>query len=84
MNNILGQPVEGSDFYDREEDTKRIWLSLEEGNHILLLAPRRVGKTSLAIRVGSEFSPSSPTRITMTCRVSSLRRLVNSSVTATY
>lgn len=54
MNNILGQPVEGSDFFDREEDTKRIWLSLEEGNHVLLLAPRRVGKTSLSIRVGAE------------------------------
>lgn len=54
MNNILGQPVEGTDFFDREDDTKRIWLSLEEGNHVLLLAPRRVGKTSLAIRVGAE------------------------------
>jgi hypothetical protein len=54
MNNILGQPVEGIDFYDRERDTEQIWSSLKEGNHILLLAPRRVGKTSLAIRIGKE------------------------------
>lgn len=54
MNNILGQPVEGIDFFDRETDTERIWSSLEEGNHVLLLAPRRVGKTSLAIRIGTE------------------------------
>lgn len=54
MNNILGQPVEGPDFFDRESDTQRIWESLDEGNHVLLLAPRRVGKTSLAIRIGAE------------------------------
>ena len=54
MNNILGQPVEGEDFFDRENDTQRLWSTLEEGNHVLLLAPRRVGKTSLAHRVGQE------------------------------
>jgi hypothetical protein len=54
MNNILGQPVEGEDFFDREGDTQQLWLTLEEGNHVLLLAPRRVGKTSLAHRVGAE------------------------------
>ncbi len=54
MNNILGQPVEGDDFFDRENDTQKLWSTLEEGNHVLLLAPRRVGKTSLAHRVGQE------------------------------
>lgn len=54
MNNILGQPVEGADFFDREVDTQRTWSALDEGNHVLLLAPRRVGKTSLAIRIGAE------------------------------
>lgn len=53
MNNILGQPVEGEDFYDRDDETNSLWLSLVEGNHILLLAPRRVGKTSLALKVGT-------------------------------
>lgn len=53
MNNILGQPVEGDDFFDREEETRQLWQSLEEGNHVLLLAPRRVGKTSLSLRVGT-------------------------------
>jgi len=54
MNNIVGQPVEGEDFYDREDETSRLWEQLEQGNHVVLLAPRRVGKTSLAIRVGAE------------------------------
>lgn len=53
MNNILGQPVEGDDFFNREEETDQLWRTLNEGNHVLLLAPRRVGKTSLALRVGS-------------------------------
>ena len=58
MNNILGQPVEGDDFFNREEETEQLWRSLEEGNHALLLAPRRVGKTSLALRVGSRAAKS--------------------------
>jgi uncharacterized protein len=58
MNNILGQPVEGDDFFNREEETGHLWRTLEEGNHILLLAPRRVGKTSLALRVGSTATKS--------------------------
>ena len=53
MNNIIGQPVEGDNFFNREEETDQLWRTLEEGNHVLLLAPRRVGKTSLALRVGS-------------------------------
>jgi hypothetical protein len=52
MNNIVGQPVEGDDFFDRVEETERLWRTLDEGNHVLLLAPRRVGKTSLALRIG--------------------------------
>jgi AAA+ ATPase superfamily predicted ATPase len=54
MNNIVGQPVEGEDFFDRSREVASIWESLEEGNQVLLLAPRRVGKTSLALRVGEK------------------------------
>ncbi len=52
MNNIVGQPVENDDFFNREAEVHAVWESLEQGNHVLLLAPRRVGKTSLALRVG--------------------------------
>lgn len=54
MNNIVGQPVEGEDFFNRESEVAAVWESLEQGNHVLLLAPRRVGKTSLALRVGEQ------------------------------
>jgi len=42
----VGQPVEGEDFFDRIQEIASMWRSLE-GNSLLLLAPRRVGKTSL-------------------------------------
>ena len=50
LNNVLGRPVVGDDFFDRERELARIWRRLENDN-ILLLAPRRVGKTSLLHRV---------------------------------
>ncbi len=42
MNNIVGQPVESDDFFNRETEVNAVWESLEQGNHVLLLAPRRV------------------------------------------
>ena len=47
MQNVIGQPVVGEDLYGREYELARIWELLEQGEHILMLAPRRVGKTSL-------------------------------------
>ena len=46
----IGQPVTGQDFFDRETEQRRLWESLSQG-HVLLLAPRRVGKTSLMLRL---------------------------------
>ncbi len=42
-----GNPVSGDDFYKREHLIDKAWDLIESGNHILLAAPRRVGKTSL-------------------------------------
>ena len=47
MRNVIGQPVVGDDLYGREYELLRIWELLEQGEHLLMLAPRRVGKTSL-------------------------------------
>jgi hypothetical protein len=50
MQNIAGSPVEGADFFGRETAIRSFWDIL--GNHdILLLGPRRIGKTSLARRL---------------------------------
>jgi len=47
MRNIVGQVVRGDDFFRRPEDSGRIWRAIETGSHIVISAPRRVGKTSL-------------------------------------
>ncbi|GMT46326.1 MAG: ATPase [bacterium] len=39
--------VEGSFFYNRKEELKRIVQTLEGGNNLVLYAPRRYGKSSL-------------------------------------
>jgi hypothetical protein len=47
MDNIAGSPVEGDDFYGREDDLARLREILNHDD-ILLLGPRRIGKTSIA------------------------------------
>ncbi len=43
----VGQTVRGKDFFPREKEILRLWKKIENGNNILISAPRRVGKTSL-------------------------------------
>ena len=50
MHNLIGKPAEGEDFFDRERETRRLWERIDTDN-VLLLAPRRVGKTSLMFRL---------------------------------
>ena len=57
MRNIIGQPVAGDDLYGREYELDRLWEQLEQGEHILMLAPRRVGKTSLMLRPSDHAGP---------------------------
>ena len=51
MRNITGQAVIGDDLYGREYELTRLWERLEQGEHLLMLAPRRVGKTSLMLEL---------------------------------
>ncbi len=46
----VGPPVTGKDFFDREIEQGQMWEYLD-GDDLLLLAPRRVGKTSLMFRL---------------------------------
>lgn len=46
----IGNPVTGEDFFDREAEQRAMWRRLGS-DHILLLAPRRIGKTSLMHRL---------------------------------
>ena len=51
MRNITGQAVVGDDLYGRGYELAALWERLEAGEHVLLLAPRRVGKTSLMLEM---------------------------------
>lgn len=46
-----GIVVTGDKYFSRAKDEKRLWGQIEQGSHILLLAPRRVGKTSLITHI---------------------------------
>lgn len=47
MRNIVGQPVSGTDYFQREAITKLIYRRLDSGSNLFMAAPRRVGKTSI-------------------------------------
>ena len=49
--NQTGPPVRGGDFYDRETFIPQLWERISDGANILLLAPRRVGKSSVMFRL---------------------------------
>lgn len=51
MRNVIGSPVENDDFFDRPRDLGRLQRELDNGADCLLTAPRRVGKTSLVLRL---------------------------------
>ncbi len=47
MNIKTGPPVSGENFFSRQQLVTKSWDMIESGKHILFVAPRRVGKTSL-------------------------------------
>ena len=51
MRNIIGQAVLGENLYGRDYELGRLWEHLENGEHVSMLAPRRVGKTSLMLEL---------------------------------
>lgn len=54
--NICGRPVRDGNFYGRSKDVARLWARLET-DHVLLTAPRRVGKTSLMFALEHQQPP---------------------------
>ena len=47
MKNVVGTPARRDDFFQRESEVKRIISRIIDGNNINIVAPRRVGKTSI-------------------------------------
>jgi hypothetical protein len=55
VRNITGNNALGNDFFDRKREIARYWDKLETDN-LLLLAPRRVGKTSIMKTMAGDAS----------------------------
>ena len=53
---IYGVAVEGENFTDRTAETKRLIKDFENGQNVVLISPRRMGKTSLVKRVISQVN----------------------------
>lgn len=53
---VYGMSVEGNNFTDREQETKRMIMDFENGINVILISPRRMGKTSLVKHVMSKMT----------------------------
>jgi len=51
---ITGQVVRDQNFWNRKYELEDIWEAIQNGEHSLLVAPRRVGKTSIMHKVLDE------------------------------
>lgn len=54
ISNKIGPPVEGEDFFGRKEEIRKANKLLDNHHSLLLSAPRRIGKSSLAKRLIEE------------------------------
>lgn len=52
---VYGMSVEGENFTDRKKETARLKKDFENGMNVILMSPRRMGKTSLVKKVRSEI-----------------------------
>ncbi len=50
----VGPPAEGQNFFDRPDTIEDIWTAIENNSHLLIAAPRRVGKTSIMLKLREE------------------------------
>ena len=55
VKNIIGKPVAGPDFFGRDREVQELRRICED-EHVLLLAPRRVGKTSLLHALAADIN----------------------------
>ena len=53
---VYGMSVEGDNFTDRVKETKRLKLDFENGINVILVSPRRMGKSSIVKKVRSEMT----------------------------
>ena len=52
---VYGMSVEGENFTDRVKETKRLKMDFENGINVVLVSPRRIGKSSIVRKVMKEI-----------------------------
>jgi uncharacterized protein len=57
INTIIGQAATGKNFYQRPVLINTIWEKISAGGNLLLVAPRRVGKTSILYHLLEKQKP---------------------------
>jgi len=53
---VYGMSVEGDNFTDRVKETKRLRMNFENGVNVILVSPRRIGKSSIVRKVMKEIT----------------------------
>ena len=53
---VYGMSVEGDNFTDRVNETKRLKMDFENGINVILVSPRRIGKSSIVRKVMNEIA----------------------------
>jgi len=53
---VYGMSVEGDNFTDRVKETKRLKMDFENGINVILVSPRRIGKSSIVRKVMKEIT----------------------------
>lgn len=53
---VVGSPVTGGDFFGRQRELEDFTDAIRGGAHVLLTAPRRIGKTSLLMEAAKRLS----------------------------
>ena len=53
---VYGKSVEGVNFTERVEETKRLKMDFENGVNVILVSPRRMGKSSLVKKVKEQIT----------------------------
>ena len=55
-NTITGPAAEGDKYFRREEIENRLWREIAKNSHVLFLAPRRVGKSSIVMYMSTRHN----------------------------
>ena len=53
---VYGMSVEGENFTDRVKESKRLKMDFENGVNVVLVSPRRIGKSSIVRKVMKEIT----------------------------